>query len=795
MKALGGKRIEVAISPHFLLVMDIPSLHLLTVGGGRVFRRHELLHVYLQRAEMARREFVEVFGSAYDGRSCLVLVDSEKVRAKFAERFFGNTWTSLRRGYNQSGTIAGGRAINGIAIAGRKKDDDLHFRMRHMLGHLLMSTYLGQSPMEKYLPKWIDVGAAHWLCKRHPRAKDFAFFCLQEGQGRGRPKTGSTGARGGGGYVAGTGTRWHDKARKVAGRGPKADPVEAMFTASTMDQMNYYMHVRAWSWFDVFTREEREPFVRFVGLVRRAYEPRKAAKAAWNQAPERVDERWREFVLGRRREVEATEKEKETETEVGETTIAELAAIQRERNLQLLASLIRGLERCQNITTARVLISLIEKRDSDRVREVIALVLGRTIDEKVLAFLRGEGYERAGALGRATLCRAFGALGDSAAIPLLRRALKDPFWLARAHAARSLAQLRDPGSRDALTELATSSPKGKLRVAGMDALALFGAEARPAVAPIGRNLTHGAWQVKVAACQALARIGGEEAVDLLVPRLEVEGGRVEDEIRLALKALTGIDRRWSAKTWREWWAKARKWSELERKSKKALEEEGRGPAGGADDRYAKPEKKKTVYYGIKVFARTVGYVLDTSASMKQGFQVSERWQKALGRTYTAKTRIGVCREELAFSLRELDPRTRFNLYFFHDRARAWKTTPVPAGSMAESGAGAAKAITPAGQTNYFDALKLVLGATGGPGGWNAAFADTPDTLFFLTDGLPTVGEITKADELLSWFNERNRFARLRVHVIAMGRAGLDPELLRALAEQNGGTFLHLTGSY
>ena len=61
------------------------------------------------------------------------------------------------------------------------------------------------------------------------------------------------------------------------------------------------------------------------------------------------------------------------------------------------------------------------------------------------------------------------------------------------------------------------------------------------------------------------------------------------------------------------------------------------------------------------------------------------------------------------------------------------------------------------------------------------FTEMPDNLFLLTDGLPTQGELTRGDELLSWFGERNRFARLRVHVIAMGRAGVDETVM---AEQD-----------
>ena len=57
------------------------------------------------------------------------------------------------------------------------------------------------------------------------------------------------------------------------------------------------------------------------------------------------------------------------------------------------------------------------------------------------------------------------------------------------------------------------------------------------------------------------------------------------------------------------------------------------------------------------------------------------------------------------------------------------------------------------------------------------------------------GEITKADELVSWFSERNRFSRLRVHVISLGHTGVDHEYLRKLAESSGGQYVNLTGTY
>ena len=465
----------------------------------------------------------------------------------------------------------------------------------------------------------------------------------------------------------------------------------------------------------------------------------------------------------------------------------------------MLAGQIRGLERCGSPLTARLVIELLDRRPSDRIQEAIALVLSRTQDAETAAYLRGKGYEGAGDLGRATLCRIFGTARDRDAIPLLRGALDDPFWLVRAHAARSLAMLDDTEAIPALEKLATHAT-AKLRIAAMDALAAYGPRAAATVATVAGNLQHGAWQVRVTACEALKAIGSKEAVTPLIERLDREGGRVRHEIVLALQALTGLERDWPAELWRLWWTKQERIEDLEEKMRAELGREGKdgedgedGEDGDHDGRYAKPPEPPPTYYGVHIFAKSVGYLLDVSDSMAQGFTISKAWEERLGHAFTATTRIGICQEELARSIRNLDPRTRLNLYFFSDRVRTWQTVPVEAGAMGENAVSAVENIAPDGQTNHYDALRAILGMEGEGRGWTTTLADTPDTVFFLTDGRPTTGDMTRGDELLPWFSERNRFARLRLHVIAIGRAGVDIDFLRELATTNGGTFLHLTG--
>jgi len=677
-----------------------------------------------------------------------------------------------------------------------------------MIGHLLITTYNGANPHPKYCPAWMDKGCAHWLCKIHPRANNYATFCQHEGAvttsgGGGRmggggggmgggPSPGGGGSGGGGPTVSGSGANWHKKAKRIALKGPKKDPVEAMFRASKAKEVDFELHVRGWSWFDMFTREEREPFVNFIQLLREARDPRQATKEAWEQAPELVDQRWRDRVTGKRRDVEKTKNETKKSGDVSAASSTELADLASETDLQLLAGRIRGLEKCHNVKTARLIVDLLDKRDSDRVREVIAIVLARTEDDDVLAYLRGAGYKRAGKMGRATLCRTFGETGDKEAIKVLRTALEDGFWLVRANAARALATLGDEESIEAIAKLAGAG-KGKVRIGAMDALAIFGESAGKTAPLFMENLKDENWQVKVATCDTLRALGNSAPVELLIDRSEIEGGRVKEDVLETLEALTGGNRKWSPKTWRDWWKKAKKMNDIEAKSRKALgldKKRDRNDEAG----YAK-KKKKPHYYGIRIYARTVGYVLDISASMNQGFRVSEEWQDRLGHELKGSTRIEVCKEELAHSISKLGPRTRINLVFFNDRARRWKKTPVAAGSAGSQAISKVKNIATKGQTNYYDALRLILGMQGGAGGWVSGFADTPDTLFFLTDGSPTDGEITDAEELLAWFNERNRFARLRVHVIAMGNTGVDREFLANLAKTNRGTFVHLTGDY
>jgi hypothetical protein len=301
------------------------------------------------------------------------------------------------------------------------------------------------------------------------------------------------------------------------------------------------------------------------------------------------------------------------------------------------------------------------------------------------------------------------------------------------------------------------------------------------------RLAHSDWQVRVTACRGLARFGTEEALDALIARFEIEEGRLHRELRAALKAVARDDLGQNPDTWRRWW-------DRQKKEAGGLPPEPEAPRNPADDRYAPAEPAtpdEPRYYGRKIYSRSVGFVLDTSSSMDKTISVPEEAAKGLGNIPTAGTRFAIAKQVLTAALEKLDPRVRFHLVFFSTEVRPWKDGAVPAAPGTVSAAVSAVRNAPAdGETNIHGALKAALGLHGKPT-VEATLDPIPDTVYFLTDGSPTRGEITSTPELVGWFEDLNRFAKVQLNVIALGNLGLDLPFLQALAAAGGGEFVHV----
>ena len=162
--------------------------------------------------------------------------------------------------------------------------------------------------------------------------------------------------------------------------------------------------------------------------------------------------------------------------------------------------------------------------------------------------------------------------------------------------------------------------------------------------------------------------------------------------------------------------------------------------------------------------RNVIFVLDRSGSM-----AGEKWTQAVA--------------ALTFGLRSLEPEDRFALVSFATDVRSYKSGLVPAFKEEIRGAVAhLESLRPAGGTNIADSLQTAL-----------SMLDQDPTRLevipFLTDGLPTIGQV-KPEGILKQVHAANEVGA-RLFCFGVGY-DVNPLLLDRLAADNGGAADYVT---
>ena len=773
IETFASRDVVVIWSRHFYLATDIPSLKIpLHAGSFRVVNTHELAHIYIERAEKARREFVQCFSDEVSmGKpSAIYLPKRETTAAKIQARYNNSPRTNLVYGGTNSGNVADGFAFNGFCSSLQKHGGDdkgLHHVVRHMIGHLMISCWTKVDGEDRALPRWLFEGVAHWLAKRHRLLEDEVVWCADEGNA-----------------LSGSGKDWHNDAKKVAAD-PKTIPVERLLEKSTIGLLEFDDHVRAWSYIQIGLEEDREPLLKVLRNLRDKIPTRQAWVDGMACTPEQWDQRWKDRVLGKRQSFAANAGDKDDEG----PGAADRRALRNEQDMQNLVARIRSIGTCADPKTAKVLTELFA-RDSDPVREVLSVVLAKTTDPACLAVIRETGLGSPHPMVRAYTARVLGLAGDAGALEMLRKQATDSFWLGRAEAAIALMRLKDPKIHESVKAM-LSDQSAKARIAAMDALAGSGSLGERVLSLAAENLNHDAWQVRSAAAECLGSIGSMAGVEALITRMTTEAGRIRRDCHAALKQITRDDLGMNPEYWTKWWKK-----EKERAGGMPGRPEAPPEPSSDEQRYGIPERP----YGLRVFSDRVGYVLDMSNSMFNLFEPDPDEVKRLRRKYKGQTKFDISREEIVQSVQSLDPQARFTVMVFADKPRSMSGGLVPAlpenHKKAESFLKSCRSSPGANAgspqlTSFYDAFRAVFDLAKGTVGPPPNLGETPDTMFFLTDGDPTTGEIVDADELLAWFNGLNRYARIRVNVIAYGHMGIDLEFLSHLALDNGGQFTNV----
>ncbi|MEZ6037910.1 MAG: hypothetical protein R3F29_10545 [Planctomycetota bacterium] len=316
------------------------------------------------------------------------------------------------------------------------------------------------------------------------------------------------------------------------------------------------------------------------------------------------------------------------------------------------------------------------------------------------------------------------------------------------------------------------------------------------------QLRHDNPDVRIAAASALARVARPGCIVPLIDRLEAEtsldAGAVREALLDALVVLTGAAPGDAAGSWRAWLA-----------AEGAPFIAGERPLGRGDaklrDRRATGGTVSGSYFGIPQTGRSILYVFDQSDSMQAKLGGGA---KGGGPTTggAPETRWQLCKQELKNALRGLTPDKRFNLVGFANRVRSYAAEMQPA---SEANVAAAIAwidgLKLEFETNVYDALELAF-ALAGRGVDDRYYACGVDTIFFLSDGAPTLANLDAsgigaddADRVLLAVRRWNALSRVTVHAVGIGLQERKKErdkngrlwpaiFLQKLAEQNGGQY-------
>ena len=402
------------------------------------------------------------------------------------------------------------------------------------------------------------------------------------------------------------------------------------------------------------------------------------------------------------------------------------------------------------------------------IRSVYPAYLGRALahtkDEEVMAWIIEKPLKNTNTRLRLSGIEALGALRYKEALPRLieiyKREESKPGGRHIVYMYESIKSIGRIGGADAKAILMTAAKDKDWRVRLGVAESLLDHFRDPQSLDVMRALLKEDSQIIREEC---AKSIGQNKVEALFPELVVtmrEGNlRCKKASYDAMKTISGQDFSLAPDLWAKW---------LAEKKKGKLTKEGKLNKGES--------VSVSTYYNFKIFSDRVLFVIDTSGSMK--------WLEA------PPQRIDVAREQLFRAIKSLNEKTLFNVMTFASDIHTWRKGEVLATkeNVADSMKWLGTRLLPRGGTNTHGALMRAL-------------RDNPkiDTVYFLSDGLPSSGEMEIQEEIIVALRDANRFRKVVFNTIALvfGKSKIekawkyeDPEemgaFMRRIAEETAG---------
>ncbi len=285
------------------------------------------------------------------------------------------------------------------------------------------------------------------------------------------------------------------------------------------------------------------------------------------------------------------------------------------------------------------------------------------------------------------------------------------------------------------------------------------------------RLTHPVWSTRMIALRSLAKRRDMSLLQPIVDQMQNEVGRMQLNFGDVLFELTGQPFGRRADTWARWLkdqgGKPQLMSKAEVDKLRAAEADRRLK----DISTAAIERGAPLFFGIQIVSERVLFIIDVSGSMSEPLRpktVSE----------TPETRMEVAKRELTDAIDGLPNGAVFNIAPFSGSVMSWQDEGgVPASEETRLDAQDwISILDAAGGTNLYDAL-------------NYAFDDPDvDTIYLLSDGEPSVGDLIDPQLIRDDIAERNKNRGIEIHSIAIG-TGL--QVLEWLAEDSGGSYFEV----
>ena len=472
---------------------------------------------------------------------------------------------------------------------------------------------------------------------------------------------------------------------------------------------------------------------------------------------------------------------------------------------------LEGLEEQVGVEVVDVLLPKLREPEPEVVRAVVkvfAAFQSRPPVDALLAALKSEKNE----VVRIGILRALTDGKYTDTLSGITPCLADKSWDVRRRALQALLVNRDPALAETVAPLA-SDAEPAVRCEALEGLARL--ESELVVSPALQGLVDPVWQVRASSILALTRVRHPSAVEPLVQRLAAEEGRLSTDIAEALANLTGKEFGPEPDKWKQWWAENKNGYKLPTKEAIAYlrtkREAHTGPKRSTFEKSGVAE-----FTGIQTKSRSILFVIDQSGSMEALVVERERFE---GGNYPDYTRMTIVKEELKRTIDHLEPYVNFNIVAFATQVKPWKQKLVAANVLNKSAAkefvsglealgGASRedlaqaglvgsANLEMGKTNTYGAIMTALGVPIGEKGLGSVatgaiektYKTDIDTIFFLSDGRPTVGDYVDPDDILREVKTANDLRKIVIHTIAIGE--FQKDFMKRMADQNGGVFVDL----